>query len=130
MDSPPTLADPTLAGFGAVNDPEWAQGVYLLPTHFQTGIIVIHQLPRKPETLWFRLMGRGTVQENAISEVAALPANSQYRGNALDLFLSLKLELESKQKTSCVNQEGEASSKLRIAEMRLNRRPKRLRRLR
>jgi Domain of unknown function (DUF4351) len=93
----PTLAAPTLAGFGAVKDPEWGQGVYLLPTHFQTGIIVIHQLPRTPETLWFRLMGRGTVQENAISEVAELPANSPYRGNALDLFLSLKLELESKQ---------------------------------
>ena len=42
-------------------------------------------------------MGRGTVQENAISEVADLPANSPYKGNALDLFLSLKIELESKQ---------------------------------
>lgn len=92
----PTLAAPTLAGFGAVTDPEWGQGVYLLPTHFQTGIIVIHQLPRTPETVWFRLMGRGTVQENAISEVAELPATSPYKGNALDLFLSLKIELESK----------------------------------
>jgi predicted transposase YdaD len=42
-------------------------------------------------------MGKGTVQENAIGEVADLPANSPYKGNALDLFLSLKLELESKQ---------------------------------
>ena len=42
-------------------------------------------------------MGKGTVQKNAISEVANLPANSPYKGNALDLFLSLKLELESKQ---------------------------------
>jgi Domain of unknown function (DUF4351) len=93
----PTLAAPTLAGFGAVQDPEWGQGVYLSPVHLQTGIIVIHQLPRTPETLWFRLMGKGTVQENAITEVANLPANSPYKGNALDLFLSLKLELESKQ---------------------------------
>jgi Domain of unknown function (DUF4351) len=94
----PTLASPTLAGFGAVEWAKtWAQGVYLLPTYFQTGIIVIHQLPRTPETLWFRLMGRGTVQEKAISEVADLPANSPYKGNTLDLFLSLKMELESKQ---------------------------------
>jgi Domain of unknown function (DUF4351) len=94
----PTLAAPTLAGFGAVNQLEnWGQGVYLLPTHIQTGIIVIHQLPRTPETLWFRLMGRGTVQEKAITEVADLPADSPYKGNTLDLFLSLKLELESKQ---------------------------------
>ncbi|WP_373544372.1 DUF4351 domain-containing protein [Chamaesiphon sp.] len=93
----PTLAAPTLTGFGAVPDLEWGQGVYLLPIHLQTSIIVIHQLPRTPETLWFRLMGKGTVQENAISEVANLPANSPYKGSALDLFLSLKLELESKQ---------------------------------
>lgn len=32
-------------------------------------------------------LGKGTVQENAISEVADLPANSPYKGNALDLFL-------------------------------------------
>jgi len=94
----PTLAAPTLAGLGAVNQlATWGQGVYLLPAHFQTGIIVIHQLARTPETLWFRLMGKGTVQENAITEVANLLANSPYKGNALDLFLSLKLELESKQ---------------------------------
>jgi hypothetical protein len=94
----PTLAAPTLAGFGAVNELEtWGRGVYLLPHHFQTGIVVIHQLPCTPDTLWFRLMGKGTVQENAISEVADLPANSPYKGNTLDLFLSLKLELESKQ---------------------------------
>jgi Domain of unknown function (DUF4351) len=93
----PTLAAPTLTGFGAVPDLGWVQGVYWLPIHLQTGIIVIHQLPRTLETLWFRLMGRGTVQENAISEVANLPANSPYKGNALDLFISLKLELESKQ---------------------------------
>ncbi len=35
----PTLAAPTLAGFGAVDRVEnWGQGVYLLPVHFQTGI--------------------------------------------------------------------------------------------
>ena len=92
----PTLAAPTLTRFGAVQDLGWGQGVYLSPIHLQTSI-VIHQLPRTPETLWFRLMGKGTVQENAISEVANLPATSPYKGNALDLFLSLKLELESKQ---------------------------------
>jgi hypothetical protein len=93
----PTLAAHTLARFGATPSTTWGAGVYLLPEHFQTGIIVIHQLPRTPETLWFRLMGKGKVQENAISEVADLPADSPYRGNTLDLFLSLKLELESKQ---------------------------------
>jgi hypothetical protein len=109
----PTLAAPTLAGFGAVNQLEtWGQGVYLLPTHFQTGIIVIHQLPRTPETLWFRLMGKGTVQENAIDEVADLPVNSPYKGNALDLFLSLKLELELESKQSIEPEERNLAMRL------------------
>jgi hypothetical protein len=94
----PTLAAHTLAKFGAVNDEEmWGKGVYLLPEHLQMGIIVVHQLPKIPETLWFRLMGKGKVQQTAIAEVAALPALHPYRGNTLDLFLSLKLELEAKQ---------------------------------
>ncbi|MCY7337786.1 MAG: DUF4351 domain-containing protein, partial [Chamaesiphon sp.] len=102
----PTLAAHTLTDFGAVNDirswgkacPERSRrGVYLFPSHFQAGIIVVHQLPKIAETLWFRLMGKGNVQQNAVAEVAALPASHPYRGNTLDLFLSLKLELEAKQ---------------------------------
>lgn len=94
----PTLAAHTLTDFGAVNDlRDWVKGVYLFPHHFQAGIIVVHQLPKTPETLWFRLMGKGKVQQNAIAEIAALPASHPYRGNTLDLFLSLKLELEAKQ---------------------------------
>jgi hypothetical protein len=93
----PTLAAHTLSDFGAVNDErEWGTGVYLLPAHFQAGIIVVHQLPKTPETVWFRLMGKGKVQQAAMSEVAALPESHPLRSNALDLFLSLKLELEAK----------------------------------
>jgi Domain of unknown function (DUF4351) len=94
----PTLAAHTLAKFGAVNEVEtWGKGVYLLHEHLQMGIIVVHQLPQIPETRWFRLMGKGKVQQTAVDEVNELPLEHPYRGNALDLFLSLKLELEAKQ---------------------------------
>ena len=42
-----------------------------MPTHLKTGIIVIHQLPKTPETLWLRMLGKGGVQAQAIQEVAA-----------------------------------------------------------
>jgi hypothetical protein len=94
----PTLAAHTLAKFGAVNEVEtWGKGVYLLHEHLQMGIIVVHQLPQIPETRWFRLMGKGKVQQTAVDEVNELPLEHPDRGNALDLFLSLKLELEAKQ---------------------------------
>ena len=102
----PTLAAHTLAKFGAVNDVEiWGKGVYLLPEHHQMGIIVIHQLPQIPATRWFRLMGKGNVQQRAVEELAALPLSDSYRGDALDLFLSLRLELEAKQTIDLEEQE-------------------------
>jgi Domain of unknown function (DUF4351) len=93
----PTLSAPILEGFGAKLDLEnWGEGVYLMPAHFKTGIIVLHQLPKTPETLWLRILGKGRVQEQAIAEVAALPAQHPQRDNVLDLLGNLKVILEAR----------------------------------
>jgi Domain of unknown function (DUF4351) len=93
----PTLSAPILEGFGAKLDLEnWAEGVYLMPAHLKTGIIVIHQLPKTPETLWLRILGKGRVQEQAIQEVAALPSEHPQRDNVLDLLGNLKIILEAR----------------------------------
>jgi Domain of unknown function (DUF4351) len=92
-----TLSVPILDGFGAKLDlEEWGEGVYLMSAHFKAGIIVIHQLPRTPATLWLRLLGKGRVQEQAITEVAVLPAEHPARANVLDLLGNLKVMLESR----------------------------------
>jgi Domain of unknown function (DUF4351) len=75
---------------------DWGEGVYVMPLSLKTGIVVIHQLPQTPETLWFRLLGKGKVQERAIEEVAALPMNHPYRENVLDLLGNLRVTLEAK----------------------------------
>jgi predicted transposase YdaD len=41
-------------------------------------------------------MGKGKVQEKAITEVAALPTENTYRQNALDLLGNLKVILEAR----------------------------------
>jgi Domain of unknown function (DUF4351) len=93
----PTLSAPILAGFGAKLDLEnWGEGVYWMSAHLKTGIIVLHQLPKTPETLWLRILGKGRVQEQAIQEVAALPAQHPQRDNVLDLLGNLKVILEAK----------------------------------
>jgi hypothetical protein len=101
----PTLAAPTLTGFGAINEVSWGNGVYLLPPLQKTGIIVIHQLPAIPATLWFRLLGKGKVQQQAISEVAALPVDSPYRTDALKLFGNLRVILEAQKSRKTEDQE-------------------------
>jgi hypothetical protein len=93
----PTLSAPILEGFGAKLDLEhWGEGVYVMPAHFKTGIIVLHQLPKTPETLWLRILGKGRVQAQAISEVAALPAQHPQRDDVLDLLGNLKIILEAR----------------------------------
>jgi predicted transposase/invertase (TIGR01784 family) len=70
--------------------------VYVLPSGLKTGIVVIHQLPQTPETLWFRLLGKDGVQKRAIEEVAKLPQGHPYRQNTLELLVNLKVTLEAR----------------------------------
>jgi hypothetical protein len=89
----PTASVKLLSGFGATLNTDWPNGVYLMQEYLRTGIIVIHQLPRTPETLWLRILGRGNVQKQAIDELEALPGDSQIRTNALELFYQLQENL-------------------------------------
>jgi Domain of unknown function (DUF4351) len=93
----PTLSVDLLESLGAKSAIEsWGEGVYLLNPALKTGIIVIHQLPQTPASLWFRLLGKGKVQSQAIDEVAALPPDNPYRQNALNLLGNLKVILEAR----------------------------------
>jgi hypothetical protein len=91
----PTLSDNILISLGANLDAECGEGVYLLPSAQKTGIIVIHRLPRTPETRWFRILGKEGVQRRAIEEVNELPQGHPYRQNTLELLSNLKVTLES-----------------------------------
>lgn len=67
----PTASVPLLDGFRAIVDEDnWIRGVYFLGDYFRTAVVAIHQLPRTEETLWLRILGKGTVQKQAISELA------------------------------------------------------------
>ncbi len=94
----PTVSTAILDGFKASLDEEnWGTGVHFLGEHLKTVIVAIHQLPRTPETLWLRLLGKGRVQQQAIEELNMLPQNNPLRDKAIDLLLSLKTQIEIKQ---------------------------------
>lgn len=94
----PTASTSLLAGFGAKLElDKWCSGVYVFPPHWKGGIVVIHQLPATPETLWLRILGKGKVQQQAINELAALPENEPIRGVVLELLNNLKTILEVNQ---------------------------------
>jgi hypothetical protein len=89
----PTASDDLLMGFGANPVADWITGVYFAPSTYRMAIVVIHQLPVTPETLWLRILGRGRVQSQAIDELEALPVTHPFRQATLELLYSLKQNL-------------------------------------
>lgn len=93
----PTISPPRLSGFNVKRKKGWLPGVYFLGDTLRAAIVVIHQLPRTPETLWLRLLGRGSVQEQAIIELQALPLNHPYQKATLELVYNLRQNLRINQ---------------------------------
>ncbi|HBL12315.1 MAG TPA: flagellar assembly protein H, partial [Cyanobacteria bacterium UBA11162] len=94
----PTASIPLVESFRAFSDENnWLSGIYFLADALKTAIVVIHQLPRTPETLWLRILGKGGVQKQAIDELAALPEDNPLRINALELLYNLQANLRVNQ---------------------------------
>ncbi len=87
----PTASDNYLEAFAAKTKEDWPPGVYWLPRGNYSAIIVIHHLPVEPDTLWFRLQGKGRVQTKAVEEVLALPQGDSLRNDALKLLSTWKI---------------------------------------
>jgi hypothetical protein len=89
----PTISKPRLFGFNVKRKKGWLPGIYFLGDTLRAAIVAIHQLPVTPETLWLRLLGRGTVQEQAIIELQALPLDHPYQKATLELVYNLRQNL-------------------------------------
>ncbi|WP_414529469.1 DUF4351 domain-containing protein [Nodularia chucula] len=100
----PTISETRLSSFGTVQKQSWLSGVHFLADALRTAIVAIHQLPQTPETLWLRLLGRGSVQSQAIVELQALPLDHPYQKATLELVYNLRENLK-------VNQELEADDR-------------------
>ncbi|MBN4003509.1 DUF4351 domain-containing protein [Nostoc sp. LPT] len=100
----PTVSETRLSSFGTMQKEGWLSRVYFLADALRTAIVAIHQLPQIPETLWLRLLGRGSVQSQAIIELQALPLNHPYQKATLELVYNLRENLR-------VNQELEADNR-------------------
>ena len=93
----PTASETRLAGFNVLQKEGWLPGVHFLGDSLRTAIVAIHQLPEIPETLWLRILGRGSKQEQAIVELQALPLNHPYQQATLELVYNLRENLKLNQ---------------------------------
>ncbi|MBS9395496.1 MAG: hypothetical protein HEQ29_21030 [Dolichospermum sp. LBC05a] len=94
----PTASVDILESFNFTLDEEnWGKGIYFLGKALKTVLIVIHQLPTTPETLFLRVLGRGKVQRQAVEELEALSENSQFLTNIIQLVHDLIAVLSARQ---------------------------------
>ena len=94
----PTASKSILDSFGAKLElANFGEGVYRLAPALRTTIVAIHQLPRTPETLWLRLLGKGNVQKSAIAEFKALPDTVPFKDKVLELLSNLFAVLDARQ---------------------------------
>lgn len=89
----PTASPEILSGFNATLKTDSLPGIYYLGSALRTAIVVIHQLPRTNETLWIRMLGKGTVQKQAIEELAELAPSHPFRRITLELLYNLQKHL-------------------------------------
>ncbi len=93
----PTASESLLDGFRArLEEENWMRGVYFLGDSFRSAIVAIHQLPSTSDTLWLRILGKGTVQKQAIEELTALPLGNPLRSNVLELLTNWRMNIERK----------------------------------
>jgi hypothetical protein len=64
----PTLSERMQRTFQMEQKPAWEEGIYFLPKNDFTAIVAIHRLPVTIDTLWIRLLGKGSVQANWIAD--------------------------------------------------------------
>lgn len=94
----PSASKGLLKAFGATLDLDnWMSGIYFLPEGLRAAIVAINQLPVTPDTLWFRLLGRGKVQRQAVSELVALPRENLVRRNVLEIVYKWRISLMAQQ---------------------------------
>jgi hypothetical protein len=69
--------------------------------------VVIHQLPVTEATLWLRILGRGKVQERAISQLSGLSVENPIRATALELAYQLQSNLGTNQQQELETEDRE-----------------------
>jgi hypothetical protein len=92
----PTWSEQNIKDTNSQCSEEWGQGIYLAADIFRTGVIVADRLPKTPDTVWFRMLGQGTIQQEAINEIAALSQGNPDRQKVIELFMSIKHNSETR----------------------------------
>ena len=79
--------------WGLVQRPEWPAGCLWAGSERGPHVIVASELPRTPETLMARMMGKGETLKRAYEDLRALPEGAWERRAAAAVLVTLRREL-------------------------------------
>jgi hypothetical protein len=100
----PTASQERLRGCNVLPKKEWGAGFFFMGDTLRIGFVVVHQLPVVPKTLLLRLLGKGSVQRQAISELLELP-EQPLKTVVLENLAKLQIMLKKRQSRTQDEQE-------------------------
>lgn len=83
-----------LNGHGLAPVDGWPPGFWVRDPLDAMGLVVLSELPREPDTLLLRLLGRGRILDEAVADIRALPVDAREREIALPPLVALRFEVE------------------------------------
>jgi hypothetical protein len=89
-----TFSKPMRADCMGIRNQDWPPGIYFMANILKAVIVAIDELPETEETLWLRILGKGSVQQQAITEVLALPAHDPRRNPTLQMLMTWKVMID------------------------------------
>jgi hypothetical protein len=92
-----SCSDEVLNDIPLHRDEAWPEGIYFSGKILLARIVAIDRLPRTPETLWLRILGKGLIQKQAVEEVMALPKGNSRRSAILKLLYTWKISIQVSQ---------------------------------
>jgi hypothetical protein len=90
----PSISENLIKYSTATLSEDWISGIYFLSGILKTAIIAVNELPRTPETTFFRLFGKGDIQKQAVEEIRALPKEDNRRALVLQMLSTWKVSIE------------------------------------
>jgi len=92
-----TISTPMLQKLKVDAAPDWPKGVYFFGADvLRVGFVVADELPRERSTILVRIMAAGSGLHDAISDLAALPADAHERAVAEQIVIHLQNALGRK----------------------------------
>lgn len=92
-----SCSDEVLNDIPVHRDEAWPEGIYFSGKILLARIVAIDRLPRTPETLWLRILGKGLTQKQAVEEVMALAKGNTKRSKILKLLYTWKISIQVSQ---------------------------------